>query len=349
METIGTDSPELNEDFINRQLYRLITGPNCEKSQMRQIHTPSAGLIYVRDKDTVDGSRSGRIMFEGQVLRGGIREGDGQYLSDDRSFRYQLGEGSLTVTSVCTQQSITVTNFSRESQSLGINLSDKPEREVAIVLNLAKSMGEYVVAFKDIAPYVAAHILKPTLAPPIYAKVTLVTFTSLSKDDRGTFYKVDDFVRAVNGLKVLDSQTRMMNYALINGMANFTKDNKLRKEVILIADGLPDDPQNMERMLQLTQNLNQNIARNSGGCKDNCVKIHTIALAPDLEFLQKLAAVTEGQFFHAGNVFDFKKQLLSLCAGGKPFDMRELDNVIRPSKNHKMWDPDDPNDKPPLD
>lgn len=349
METIGTDSPELNEDFINQQLRRLISGPDCDEPRMGRMYKPSQGLIYVRDKDTVDGSRSGRIMFEGQVLRGGIREGDGQYLSDDRSFRYQLGEGSLTVTSVCTQQSITVTNFSRESQSLGINLSDKPEREVAIVLNLAKSMGEYVVAFKDIAPYVAAHILKPTLAPPIYAKLTLVTFTSLSKDDRGTFYKVDDFVRAVNGLKVLDSQTRMMNYALINGMANFTKDNKLRKEVILIADGLPDDPQNMERMLQLTQNLNQNIARNSGGCKDNCVKIHTIALAPDLEFLQKLAAVTEGQFFHAGNVFDFKKQLLSLCAGGKPFDMRELDNVIRPSKNHKMWDPDDPNDKPPLD
>lgn len=349
MTTIGTDTPELNEDFINQQLYRLITGPSCEKSQMQQVHTPSSGLIYVRDKDTVDGSRSGRIMFEGQVLRGGIREGDGLYLSDDRSFRYQLGDGSLTVTSVCTQQSITVTNFSRESQRLGINLSDKPEREVAIVLNLAKSMGEYVVAFKDIAPYVAANILKPTAVPPVYAKLTLVTFTSLSRDDRGTFYSVDDFVQVVNGLTVLDSQTRMMNYALINGMANFTKDNKLRKEVILIADGLPDDPQNMEKMLQLTQNLNQNITRNSGGCKDNCVKIHTIALAPNLTFLQRLAAVTEGQFFHAGNAFDFKKQLLSLSSDGKPFDMRELDNVIRPSKSHKMWDPDDPNDNPPLD
>lgn len=125
------------------------------------------------------------------------------------------------------------------------------------LLNLAQSMSEYVVAFKDIAPYIAAHILK------------------------------------------------------------------------------------------LTQDLNQNITRNSGGCKDNCVKIHTIALAPNLEFLQKLASVTGGQFYHASNVFDFKKQLLTLSADGKPFDMRELDNVIRPSEIHKLWDPDDPNDNPP--
>lgn len=107
-----------------------------------------------------------------------------------------------------------------------------------------------MVAFKDIAPYIAAHILKPTQVPAVYAKLTLVTFTSLSRDDRGTFYSVADFVQVANSLKVMNSQTRMMNYALINGMANFTKDNK-------------------------------------------------------------------------------------------------LDNVIRPSEIHKLWDPDDPNDNPP--
>lgn len=347
METIGTNIPELDEDFINQQLYRLVTGPTCDRSQMEQIREPSSSLIYVRDKDIVDGSRSGRLIFEGRILYGGILEGDGVYMSDDRNFRYQLENSSLTVTSVCTQQSITVTNFNQAGKSLGINLSDKPEREVAIVLNLAQSMSEYVVAFKDIAPYIAAHILKPTQVPAVYAKLTLVTFTSLSRDDRGTFYSVADFVQVANSLKVMNSQTRMMNYALINGMANFTKDNKLGKEVILIADGIPNDPQGMEKMLQLTQNLNQNITRNSGGCKDNCVKIHTIALAPNLEFLQKLASVTGGQFYHASNVFDFKKQLLTLSADGKPFDMRELDNVIRPSEIHKLWDPDDPNDNPP--
>ena len=42
-------------------------------------------------------------------------------------------------------------------------------------------------------------------------------------------------------------------------------------------------------------------------------------------------------------MYDFKKQILTLSNGGKAFDMRELDNEIRPSKNHKIYDPDDEN------
>ena len=63
--------------------------------------------------------------------------------------------------------------------------------------------------------------------------------------------------------------------------------------------------------------------------------------------MQNLAKITGGTYNEANNTYDFKKQILTLSNDGKPFDMRELDNQIRPSKNHKNYDPNDPNDNPP--
>lgn len=139
-------------------------------------------------------------------------------------------------------------------------------------------------------------------------------------------------------------------------MRNFTKDNGLKKEVYLITNGASDDLHKEEKMLAMTKNLNANIVKNSKENLDNRVKIHIFALKPfqslktqkaNIEFLQNLAKITGGTYNEANNAYDFKKQILTLSNDGKPFDMRELDNTIRPSKNHKIYDPDNPNDNPP--
>ena len=86
--------------------------------------------------------------------------------------------------------------------------------------------------------------------------------------------------------------------------------------------------------------------KNTKDNADNRVKIHTFALSKDLDFLKKVAQITGGTYNEANNVYDFKKQILSVSNDGKPFDMRELNNEIRPSKTNKINDPDDPNNPP---
>ena len=174
-----------------------------------------------------------------------------------------------------------------------------------------------------------------------YAKITLVTFSYPQVLDLGTFYDANNFADALGRAKGLNSVDVVFNHALIKAMQNFTKDNGLKKEVYLITNGTPGDMLKAEKMLALTQNLNANIVKNSKDDTDNRVKIHSFALSKDLNFLKKVAQITGGTYNEASNVYDFKKQILSISNDGKPFDMRELNNEIRPSKTHKINDNND--------
>ena len=98
-------------------------------------------------------------------------------------------------------------------------------------------------------------------------------------------------------------------------------------------------------MLYLTKNLNRNIVQNSGGSKKNWVTIHTLALSKNLNALKELTLAPGGNFYEPSSTYEFKKLLLRLCNNGKDVDPREI-NVIVPSKTHKIYDPDNP-DNPP--
>ena len=116
--------------------------------------------------------------------------------------------------------------------------------------------------------------------------------------------------------------------------------------IILYTNGSPGDMLKADKMLAMTKNLNANITKNTATNADNRVKIHAFALSPNLEFLKNVAKITGGTYNEANNSYDFKKQILTLSNGGKPFDMGDIDNQIRPSKTHKIYDPDNPQDKP---
>lgn len=207
-------------------------------------------------------------------------------------------------------------------------------------------MKGYIEAFKEIAPFVAKHILGDREKQ--YAKISLVIFTEHTIQTLGTFYNAQDFADKFTMIKGKNTPTKMVNVALIEAMRNFTKDNGLKKEVYLITDGKPDDMKRSQEMLALTKNLNANIIKNTATDADNLVKIHAFALSPNLEFLKNIAKITGGTYYEANNSYDFKKQILTLSNDGKPFDRSELGNEIRPSKNHKIYDPNNTDDNPPM-
>ena len=360
---IPTDDNAINDTYIDKALHSLIYGVDCSEGEIAEQRALPKGAINANDKSTIDtakyaDAKSRTIAFNGVVLKGGIFDSTQKdnaqnlYLSPDRKISYAINGNTLEVKAICQKIGFTLTNFT--NGDFGINLSHNPTKEVAIALNVNKSMSRYIDALIDIAPYLAKHILGDTQNE--FAKISLVTFSYIRVADLGTFYDAPSLANALYSAKGIDSKDNIVNVALIEAMKNFTKDNGLKKEVYLITNGGADDPHKEEKMLTMTKNLNANIVKNSKTNADNRVKIHIFALKPfqslktqkaNIEFLQNLAKTTGGTYNEANNAYDFKKQILTLSNDGKPFDMRELDNKIRPSKNHKIYDPDNPNDNPP--
>lgn len=350
------DDEAIDEAYIDKELHALIYGADC--SCGAQV-TPRSALpkstINASNQSTIDtakytDTKSRTIAFNGSVLYGGIFDNTSNanlYLSADGRISYALtngtlDNGTLEIKAICEKQIFKISNF--RNGDFGIYLSKNPTKEVAIALNVNTSMKGYIEAFKEIAPFVAKHILGDREKQ--YAKISLITFSYSWVYDLGTFYNPQEFISALKKAKGIESDTVVFNHALIKSMKNFTKDNGLKKEVYLITNGSPGDMLKAEKMLAMTKNLNANITKNTQTNADNRVKIHAFALSPNLEFLKNIAKITGGTYNEANNSYDFKKQILTLSNGGKPFDMRKLDNQIRPSKTNKIYDPDNPQDKP---
>lgn len=350
------DDEAIDEAYIDKELHALIYGADCSCGAQA---TPRSALpkstINASNNSTIDSTKytdtkSRTIAFNGNVLYGGIFDNTSNanlYLSADRRISYALtngtlDNGTLEIKAICEKQSFVITNF--HNGDFNIYLSKNPTKEVAIALNVNTSMKGYIEAFKEIAPFVAKHILGDREKQ--YAKISLITFSYSWVYDLGTFYNPQEFISALEKAKGIESDTVVFNHALIKSMKNFTKDNGLKKEVYLITNGSPGDMLKAEKMLAMTKNLNANITKNTQTNADNRVKIHAFALSPNLEFLKNIAKITGGTYNEANNSYDFKKQILTLSNGGKPFDMRKLDNQIRPSKTNKIYDPDNPQDKP---
>lgn len=340
--------PEVDEKLIENQLRSLIYGFEC--NTMQKVSHFDSSVLWVKDKDKLNAQNISNkihyIRFAGEILNGGIWDTKAQaYVSPDRQFMYFLKDNNLVVQSVCDKQQFFLNNFDKQSDSFHLKLRTKPTKEVAIVLNVANSMRDYVLAFKEIAPNLAGHIFED-LSEDVYAKITLVSFSSNDVKDFDDVFNTQDFVEETKTLQTTNTQSQMINYALIKAMSHFTKDNGLKKEIYLITDSGLNDTHNAQRMLKLTKNLNDNSVFNSKGSKDNWVKIHTFSLKQNVPFLENLSKETEGNFYTPKNVYDFKKILLTLSNDGKDINPSEIHNEIIPSKTNKIYDPDNPNDNP---
>lgn len=343
------DDDKNDEAYIDKELHALIYGADCNDSaQITPRSTSPKSTINANDNSTIDSSKytdakSRSIAFGGNVLYGGIFDNSQNlYMNADRKISYNLIESNtLEIKAICEKKGFVITNF--RNGDFGVNLSKNPTKEVAIALNVNTSMRGYIEAFKEIAPFVAKHILGDSEKQ--FAKISLVTFSHLKVLDLGTFYNADDFTRALDkAVGIKSEETNLINTAIIKSMKNFTKDNGLKKVVYVITDADSNDKKMAEDMLALTKNLNANITKNTATNADNRVKIHAFALSPNLEFLKNIAKITGGTYNEANNSYDFKKQILTLSNDGKPFDKSELGNEIRPSKNHKIYDPNNPDD-----
>ena len=329
--------------------------PNSQNQPTLQSPLQSAqkSVIFAKNGDTIDANNYPNtlyvnIIFDNDLLVGGIfDEAQNLYKSPDRDIIYTLNGDTLTIKNIPQNQHFTIAHFS--DGDFNIYLSKNPTKEVAIVLNTNKSMSAYINALKDIAPFVGEHILGDRNKQ--FAKISLVTFTYIRLSERGTFFDVQDFANTLNGVSAnnIASSDNMVNLSLIMGMRHFTNANGLKKEVFLITNGAPDDPQNLQRVLSTAKNLKANLTSKD---KNNLLKIHIFAIKPfnsrksvseNVKLLKNIANATGGTYNEVENVVELKEKILLFSNDGKPFDKKEIGNEIRIIETHKIDDPDNPN------
>ena len=325
------------------------TPPTLQNAPILQSQAIPKSIIFAKNGDTIDGNGYAntlyiKIIFDNNVLMGGIFDTEGVYKSPDREIVYTLNGQTLTIKNIAQNTQFTIINFSQGD--FNIYLSKNPTKEVAIVLNINKSMSAYINALKDIAPFVGNHILGDREKQ--FAKISLTTFTYIRVNDLGTFYEADEFADAVNGISTnrIFSSDNMVNLALIMGMRNFTNANGLKKEVFLITNGASDDPQNLERVLFTAKNLKANLTSTD---KNNLLKIHIFAIKPfnsrksadeNVALLKNIANATGGTYNEIENVVELKEKVLLFSNDGKEFDRKEIGNEIRIIETQKLDDPD---------
>lgn len=188
-QPIPTDDSAINDAYIDTALHALIYGADCSEGEISKQRALPKGVINANDKSTIDttkytDTKSRVIAFNGVVLKGGIYDSAQKlYFSHDRQISYIINDNTLEVKAICQKQGFTLTNFA--NGDFGINLSHNPTKEVAIALNVNKSMSRYTDALIDIAPFLAKHILGDTQNE--FAKISLVTFSYIRVQDLGDF------------------------------------------------------------------------------------------------------------------------------------------------------------------
>ncbi|MCR2113675.1 hypothetical protein CUPS4064_05910 [Campylobacter upsaliensis] len=334
-----------DEKIIFSQLSTLINGLDCSKQSLEQ-HKEQEGIVYVKDKESIQSSSTDKkISFTGKILNGGILQQDGSYLSDDREFIYSLdtssGAGILHITSMCKKTSFTLINFSQKNCDFGIYLREKPYKELGFVYCNTFSVHPYIKAFKEIAPYIAKRIYKAGYL----TKAVVNDYKSEKINVLGPFYDDKNFTKSVQNIPMNLENLYLLNYAMIESMRYFTKDNGLAKELYIFSGNpTPLDKFRADLVVKTMKNLNHNITQGRQEQAINQVVFHSFALGEEVAFLQKLSEDSGGKYYQVNSTLEFKRALLSHLDNGKMPDPKELgdDAKILPITPEKIHDDNPP-------
>ena len=293
----------------------------------------SAGLYYPKNGELIVEQDKAGIYFNGRMLRGGVLSSDKKsYIDAKGDIFYEFEGRILSASSLCEKFSFGISDF--KNCDFGINLANSG-KEVALIFSSCVNMGDYTLAFLEIAKDFMGNLLKNNG----FLKLSLINFYGDEAKDCGTFYDVESFVKEVQKIKKTSYKDRLLSYALINALKNFTKDNNLAKEIYLLSDGESAQRVN-DKLLSLLNTLNKNLIKGESGEK-NKVKVHSCSIGGNYKFLKNISLESGGEYALIATPYEFQKQLLTLSNNGF-FDKRQLDNKIHSAKAQKIHDDNPP-------
>ncbi|MSN97190.1 VWA domain-containing protein, partial [Campylobacter sp. FMV-PI01] len=275
------------------------------------------------DKDIIqdDDDGIGSVEFDGNLLVGGTwNEKEQCYIDDNnKNIKYTLNgndsQGTLTVK--FGDKTLTINNYSKEKQSLNINLAEQKGKEIAIVIDTTGSMQDDIDTAKQTARVIAENIFRTNSNQTQYSKISIVTFSDNSIKTIGTYTTISAFQSGINSVFIENGSQEYAMAALLEGMSNFTPDNGLSKEIYLMTDEPGDDNHRKSEVLARARDLKMGIAKMARSADlsqsdDNSVKINIISINSNLNHFKELSDQTGGSFFQPNSLSELEDALFEL-------------------------------------
>ena len=295
------------------------------------------------DKDIIqdDDDGAGSVEFDGNLLVGGTWDETEQCYIDDnnKNIKYTLNgndsQGTLTVK--FGDKTLTINNYSKEKQSLNINLAEQKGKEIAIVIDTTGSMQDDIDTAKQTARVIAENIFRTNSDQTQYSKISIVTFSDNSIKTIGTYTTISAFQSGINSVFIENGSQEYAMAALLEGMSNFTPDNGLSKEIYLMTDEPGDDNHRKSEVLARARDLKMGMAkmaRNSDFNEnyDNSVKINIISINSNLDHFKELSDQTGGSFFQPNSLSELEDALFELSNLGAS----KSETIIGNDKNNTL-------------
>ena len=295
------------------------------------------------DKDIIqdDDDGAGSVEFDGNLLVGGTWDETEQCYIDDnnKNIKYTLNgndsQGTLTVK--FGDKTLTINNYSKEKQSLNINLAEQKGKEIAIVIDTTGSMQDDIDTAKQTARVIAENIFRTNSDQTQYSKISIVTFSDNSIKTIGTYTTISAFQSGINSVFIENGSQEYAMAALLEGMSNFTPDNGLSKEIYLMTDEPGDDNHRKSEVLARARDLKMGMAkmaRNSDFNEnyDNSVKINIISINSNLDHFKELSDQTGGSFFQPNSLSELEDTLFELSNLGTS----KSETIIGNDKNNTL-------------
>ena len=162
---------------------------------------------YVGDKDVIfDSDGKGKVVLENKELTGGIYdETQNAYLSPDKTLKYYLSgnETTLIVKDIVSGKTVIIDNYSKDKKSLGIELSQAPLEEIAILSDTTGSMGLAIDSVKtqamDIVNLAFSRDANARIGVFGYNDPGVQTFTHLTNDKNAVLSAINSLYASGGG------------------------------------------------------------------------------------------------------------------------------------------------------
>ncbi|MBZ7988169.1 VWA domain-containing protein, partial [Campylobacter canadensis] len=303
----GTNSDDVIKDLntnseINK-IYTLAGNDTIYGSKGKDIIYGGNGFdtYYVGDKDEIiDSDDNGKIFFNNTLLGESKQssENPNVYISKaDENIQYELKGSDLIITNIKTKESFTITNYSKDKQSLGLSLGDKSKVEMAFLSDTTGSMSGAINSVKSQIQELVNLAFNKDVNTRIgvfgYNDPYTETFTNLTNDKASIINAINSLYASGGG------DYPELTYSGIIRAATSNWSEGADKRLFLFGDAIAKDSYLKDKALGLLKS-NQQRERAIDVLKKEGIKVYAIYTGNDEEAFsefKELALSTGGESF----------------------------------------------------
>lgn len=261
------------------------------------------GAVYV--SDTISSKLQLSSLGNSILLTGGLLDkqkypDEDVYIDAEEDIEYRLNGTTLTVDLIKDNKRLTIENYHKEEDSLGIRLNDALGKDNVFVIDITGSMGDNIALVKQNAITLIHKLFTNGGDKNLATNVGILTYQD------GTLRWLDKYantpekaVSAINKIGAVSGKIEFVAASLEVALTYFPwrKGEAVSKQIWLYGDEPGDDLKGLEKVYKISHQLKVDLDGDKEGIEEY-IPIHTISLHKDSDAVFKqIADKTKGVFF----------------------------------------------------